>query len=176
VLRKRFPTAASLAAGGLIAVSELTKKLGLHRRGHLLVKIAETVAAKGGTPPETLEELRTYTGVGMYTAAAWLSLHRGKRASIVDANVARWLSRMTGLPYNRDPRHVRWVQDLADDLTPPRAFRAFNYAVLDFTMKICAPRNPLCLSCPLQRECAFGSTRLQVQGKMAPSAVAGSAP
>jgi A/G-specific adenine glycosylase len=158
-LRERFPTAASLAAGGLVAISELTQKLGLHRRGPLLLRIAEAVAARGGTPPETIEELRTFTGVGMYTTAAWLSLHRGRRAPIIDANVARWLSRMTGLPYNRDPRHVRWVQDLADGLTPRRAFRAFNYAVLDFTMNICTPRNPLCATCPLQTECLFGSTR-----------------
>jgi A/G-specific adenine glycosylase len=106
-------------------------------------------------PPETMAELLMLPGVGMYTAAAWLSLHRGKRAVIIDANVARWLSRLTGLPYNRDPRHVRWVQELADHLTPRRAFRDYNYAVLDFTMSVCAPR-PRCDVCPVLSDCWYG--------------------
>lgn len=103
-----------------------------------------------------MEELTKLTGVGAYTAAAWLSLHRGKRAVIIDANVCRWLSRMTGLPYNRDPRGLRWVQDLAERLTPRRAFRDFNYAVLDFTMTVCTPRNPACATCPLVSDCRHG--------------------
>ncbi len=149
--RERFPTAVCLVEAGEVAVKDITGRLGLHRRGHLLFELARQVAARGGTPPDVMDELRGFAGVGMYTAAAWLSLHRGKRAAIIDANVARWLSRMTGLPYNRDPRHVRWVQDLADQLTPRRVFRDYNYAVLDFTMSICTPRQPACATCPLSR-------------------------
>jgi len=155
-VRDKLPTAQSLASGGLVAVNELTSKLGLHWRGPLLLRTAEVVAACGGAPPETVVQLRSLPGVGMYTAAAWLSLHRGKRAVIIDANVARWLSRMTGLPYNRDPRHVRWVKEVAERLTPGRAFRDYNYAVLDFTMSICVPRNPNCRSCPLLKDCRYG--------------------
>lgn len=158
-LRERFPTAESLATAGLPAVTELTRKLGLHWRGPLLLQIAQAVANRGGNPPRTGEELRKLTGVGMYTAAAWLSLHQGERAAIIDANVARWLSRMTGLPYNRDPRHVRWVKELAERLTPRRAFRDFNYAVLDFTMGVCVPRNPRCDICPVRGACRFGRTK-----------------
>jgi len=153
--RDRFPTADRLVEAGEVAVKDITSRLGLHWRGPLLFELARRVAARGGTPPERMDELRGLTGVGMYTSAAWLSLHRGKRAAIIDANVARWLSRMTGLPYNRDPRHVRWVQDLAERLTPRRAFRDYNYAVLDFTMAICTPRRPACATCPLRAGCRF---------------------
>jgi A/G-specific adenine glycosylase len=125
------------------------------------LRVAEVVAARDGSPPETMAELLRLPGVGMYTSAAWLSLHRGKRAVIIDANVARWHSRVTGLPYNRDPRHVRWVKELADDLTPRRAFRQYNYAVLDFTMTICLPRNPRCDACPVLSECRYGQERLR---------------
>jgi len=151
----RFPSAQRLVDAGEAAAREITGRLGLHWRGRLLLELARQVASRGGTPPEVMDELRGFTGVGMYTAAAWLSLHRGKRASIVDANVARWLSRMTGLPYNRDPRLVRWVQDLAERLTPRRAYRDYNYAVLDFTMAICTPRQPACAACPLRAACRF---------------------
>jgi len=155
-IAERWPTARSLAEGGTGAVSLLTRGLGLHWRGPLLLRAAQAIAARDGIPPESVEELRELPGVGMYTSAAWLSLHRGKRAVLVDANVARWLSRMSGLSYHRDPRHVRWVKELADQLTPTRAFRDYNYAVLDFTMTICLPRHPRCTDCPLRDECRHG--------------------
>jgi len=153
--RKRFPTAAMLAAAGEGATKDLTTRLGLHHRGPLLLNLAREVARQGGIPPDDMKALIAFVGIGMYTAAAWLSLHRRKRAPIVDANVARWLSRMTGLPYNRDPRHVRWVQNLAETLTPLRTFRDYNYAVLDFSIGICTPRAPKCINCPVRKDCHF---------------------
>lgn len=154
----RYPTALALVRAGPAAVREITDKVGLHWRGDLLYRVAQSVHENGGKPPEEMVDLRRLPGVGMYTAAAWLSLHRGKRAAMVDSNVARWLSRMTGKPYPRDPRHVDWVQNLADCLTPKRSFRDYNYAVLDFTMAICTPRSPRCGECPVRQFCWYGSS------------------
>ena len=159
-LRCKFPTARSLAVAGEGAARILTNRLGLHWRGPLLLKVARHVAQSGGRPPEALALLRELPGIGPYTASAWLSLHRGHRMTIIDSNVCRWLSRVTGLPYNRDPRHVKWVKELMDCLTPKRVFRDFNYALLDFTMTICVPRTPKCFACPLRTDCRHGSERL----------------
>jgi A/G-specific adenine glycosylase len=128
-------------------------RLGLHFRAPRLFAAAVAVYELGGEPPRSEDALRQITGLGPYTRAAWLSLHQRKRAVIVDANVARWLSRVTGLPYNRDPRHVAWVKRLADHLTPGRAFRDYNYAVLDFTMVVCTARAPRCGECPIRSDC-----------------------
>lgn len=151
--RKRYPTPEALVREGPAGAAALTDRLGLHRRGPMLIDIAETLARDGF--PGTMDDLLRLPGVGMYTAGAWMSLHQGQRAAIIDANVARWLSRMTGMPYNRDPRHVRWIQMLVDRLTPQRAFRTYNYAVLDFTMTICLRRLPHCDICPFQKECFY---------------------
>ena len=150
-----FPTPQLLAEATPTTVQCILGPLGLHRRAQALTNIAIVLARRQNTLPECMEGLCKLNGVGMYTAAAWLSLHRGRRAVIVDANVCRWLSRMAGLPYNRDPRHVRWIQYLADDLTPRRVFRDYNYAVLDFTMNICTPRSPACSTCPVASDCKF---------------------
>ncbi len=119
--------------------------------------LIKAIADRGGVPPDTSEELQSFVGVGMYTTAAWLSLHAGQRAVIIDANVARWLSRMTRMPYNRDPRHVQWVKELSERLTPRVAFREYNYAVLDFTIGVCTPRNPRCKVCPLCSDCRYST-------------------
>lgn len=159
-LRRHLSTVDAVAMLDAERAKFVTNRLGLHRRGVDLVDIAKEVVDRGGALPESMEELCELSGVGMYTGAAWLSLHRGKRAVIVDANICRWLSRMTGLPYSRDPRHVRWVQELADDLTPRRVFRDYNYAVLDFTMNICKTRNPLCQKCVLRDDCRYSKRRM----------------
>jgi A/G-specific adenine glycosylase len=155
--RTLFPTPLHLARAPREFVDEVLFPLGLHSRADVLRGLAELSTVTGGTPPEDPEMLRAVRGVGGYTVAAWLSLHRNRRAAIIDANVYRWLGRMFARPFGRDPRRVRWVRDLANDLTPRRSFRAFNYAVLDFTMNVCVPRAPHCPDCPLADRCASHS-------------------
>ncbi|CAM2010726.1 hypothetical protein [Acanthopleuribacter pedis] len=154
--KKRFPTVRAFVDGGDMAVDWLASRLGLRSRCRFLWEAAVAIETRGGHPPEDVDELMQMRGVGQYIASAWLSLHRNQRALIADANVARWLSRMTGLPYNRDPRGKKWVYQLCEDLTPEDAFKAFNYAVLDFTMTVCVPKQPLCTPCVLQGLCNFG--------------------
>lgn len=160
MFRELYPTAEMLVDAGPDAATAVTASLGLHWRGRLLYALALASMENGGLPPEDPTILRRVPGAGMYTVAAWLSLHRGKRAVIVDSNVARWLARLTGMPYERDPRHVHWVQNLADALTPARSFRDYNYAVLDFTMQVCTVRKPACGGCPLRADCQYGQSSL----------------
>lgn len=160
IFRQLFPTPFAVVSADFQQLHQVMQGLGLTFRIQYLREIAQTVVCKGGTLPEAVEELTNLKGVGAYTAAAWLSLHRNKRAVLVDSNVSRWLSRMTGNAYCRDPRHVSWVKDLADQLTPVRVYRDYNYAVLDFTMQICKPRNPKCELCPIRSDCLYGAFSL----------------
>ena len=155
--RNHYPTPSALLCADPSEVALLVRKLGFSFRLALLRDIAPVAVEHGGVLPEDMDELTRLKGVGTYTAAAWLSLHRGKRAVLIDSNVVRWLSRMTGNSYNRDPRGVSWVRDLAGRLTPARAFQDYNYAVLDFTMKVCTPRSPDCGHCPNRVDCLYGS-------------------
>jgi A/G-specific adenine glycosylase len=152
-IRREYPKPNDLAQLSPTEARNLVGSLGLQSRGPALVEIAAEVVRKRGQLPENESELRRLVGVGEYTARAWLSLHRGQRATIIDSNVVRWLSRMTGGPYNRDPRGISWVQRLADQITPQRVFRDYNYAVLDFTMTVCTPKKPSCKTCPVRSDC-----------------------
>ena len=165
--KRRYPTALALLGADQDEAFPLVRRLGLNFRLRWLLDIAEVAVEHGGMLPEDVDELTRLKGVGAYTAAAWLSLHRGRRAVLIDSNVVRWLSRMTGNPYNRDPRGVSWVRDLAERLTPQRSFKQYNYAVLDFTMEICTSGTPGCRHCPNLVDCRYGSEAFS--GRIAPN-------
>jgi len=74
-------------------------------RGEALLDVARLFNARD--VPVNEEELRSITGVGSYTSAAWLSLHRDQRAVMIDSNIFRWLARMTGQP-------ISAIQDMFD--------------------------------------------------------------
>lgn len=154
VYAQRYPTPALLAKAPSDEVAELLHPLGLHWRTASLRELARSLAAQPELP-RTLEQLRDLPGVGQYVAAAYLSLHRATRAVPIDANIVRWLCRMTGRQMNGETRRAKWVSELGNSLTPKRAFRAYTYAALDFTMSICG-KKPRCGECPLRQHCAYG--------------------
>jgi A/G-specific adenine glycosylase len=152
---RRYPTPDALAKETSKGLLSVIGSLGLHWRAPLLIRTSEIVAERG-VPPESYGELVELPGVGPYAAAAFLSLHRGVRVPILDANVVRWLGRVFGFKTDPETRRKPWVLELADQLTPKRAFRDFNYAVLDLSMTVCVTK-PRCHACPLARQlCAFG--------------------
>lgn len=127
--------------------------LGLHWRVPLMVEMARAIEGQG-QPPDDYEQLLELPGVGPYAAAAYLSMHRDQRASIVDSNVVRLLGRVFGFEHDGETRRKQWLIDLADSLTPRQNYRDYNFAILDLAMTVCRPK-PLCGECPLAgRDCS----------------------
>lgn len=156
----RFPDPGDLAAAAPEAVEALLRPLGLRWRAPLLHRLGVALAARKGRVPHTLEGLTALPGVGPYAAAAFVSLHGGRRAVLIDANVVRWVCRLTGQSYDGETRRKRWLRTLADTLTPARRVREFNYALLDFTMEVCSVR-PQCGQCPLGAGlCAYARSEM----------------
>jgi A/G-specific adenine glycosylase len=142
----RYSEPSALAQASLAEIEELIYPLGLRWRAPLIKKLGEELHSLGGIPPTSLNKLMELSGVGPYAAAAYLGFHGGKRAVIIDTNVVRWLCRLVDYPYDGETRRKKWLIDLADNVTPARRWKEFNYALLDFTMQICAkvPRCPVC--------------------------------
>ncbi len=152
----RFPTTDALQGISEEEVGRIMYPLGLRWRAPLLKKLLDHLITTGGYVPDTYEKLLELPGVGPYVAAAMVSFHHGKRSIIIDANVVRWLCRMVDRPMDGETRRDRWLIELAEAITPARKVGQFNYALLDFTMEICATK-PQCDRCPLgARLCAYG--------------------
>ncbi|MBA4111144.1 MAG: A/G-specific adenine glycosylase [Leptothrix sp. (in: Bacteria)] len=147
-----FPDVASLAAAPLDDVLTLWAGLGYYTRARNLHKCAQTVMSEhGGQFPATAELLETLPGIGRSTAAAIASFCFDERATILDGNVKRVLTRV-----------MAWGQDLAMSanekalwqaavLVLPRQGRdmpSYTQGLMDLGATVCTQRKPTCLMCP----------------------------
>jgi A/G-specific adenine glycosylase len=91
----KYPSLEALAEAPERDVAETWRPLGYNVRPRRLHAIArESVARYGGELPSDEATLRSFKGIGEYTAGAVMSFAFGKRAAILDTNVARVLFRM----------------------------------------------------------------------------------
>lgn len=147
-----LPTPDAVTSATAEQLASIEQRFGFSRRSKTLQAIANYFMTHSVPRYEDLVELY---GVGHYTAAAFLSLHMGQRAVLVDSNISRWLARMTNQEVPEDPRRAGWLFELALQLTPDAGFKDYNYAALDFTMQVCVRRTPRCEECPLAGDCCW---------------------
>ena len=152
----QFPSFAALAAAPESDAVDTWYPLGYNIRPRRLHAIArEAVAKYGGELPEDEATLRSFKGIGAYTAGAVRSFAFGKRAAILDTNVARVLFRVfVGNGKRRSHALQRRLWDISRTVLPYRHVFDFNQALMDFGATVCTARKPACLVCPLTPQCA----------------------
>jgi len=153
---EKYPTLAALASARETDVSETWRPLGYNVRPRRLHAIArESVERYGGELPGDEATLRSFKGIGAYTAGAVLSFAFGQRAAILDTNVARVLFRIFvggGDPKSHAMRRHLW--DVSRTVLPMRHVFDFNQALMDFGATLCTARKPQCPACPMRAGCA----------------------
>src|SRR6185295_11613556 len=131
---RKYPTLAALADAPVAEVAETWRPLGYNIRPRRLHEIArESVSRYGGELPGDEASLLAFKGIGAYTAGAVLSFAFGKRAAILDTNVARVLFRVfvgSGDPKAHAMRRHLW--DVSRTVLPMRHVFDFNQALMDF--------------------------------------------
>jgi A/G-specific adenine glycosylase len=158
---RKYPSVEALAAARPGDVGRTWRPLGYNARPRRLHAIArEVVARYDAKIPSDEETLRSFTGIGAYTAGAVQSFAFGRRAPIVDTNVARVLSRVfvgghrvrRGVPGDQvgnaaATRKRLWA--LSEALLPRREVFDFNQALMDLGAMVCVARRPRCPVCPM---------------------------
>ncbi|MBX3082935.1 MAG: DNA glycosylase [Anaerolineae bacterium] len=147
---QKYPTPADYIANP----SDVFEHLGLPQRNLLIKALAKRLVAE--QIPHDRDKLLDLPGVGDYIASAFRTFHIGKYDRIIDSNVVRLYGRFFGFETNGETRRKKWFIELADKLTPKKKHREYNYALLDFTAKICTP-NPQCNECVLQKKCKYAA-------------------
>jgi A/G-specific adenine glycosylase len=154
----RFPTIDALADATEDEVTAAWSGLGYYRRARMLREGAAAVRERfGGRVPDDVAALLTIPGIGRYTAGAIASIAYGRRAPIVDGNIARILARLFG---DEEPR-AAWAR--AEELVArSKSPRDFNQGLMEIGALLCTPRKPACARCPLTSHCmAFATGRAE---------------
>jgi A/G-specific adenine glycosylase len=152
MFKEHFPDPPALAAASPQEIEAVIAPLGLRWRARFLSDLGKKLVENDRDTLSNLARLRELPGVGPYAAAAYLSLHRGKRASIVDSNVVRFYGRFFGFGTGAETRRDKGVLELADRITPRKGFKNFNYGLIDFTRLVCKTK-PLHEICPVSKSC-----------------------
>ena len=152
---EKYPSLDALADASETDVTSMWRPLGYNIRPRRLHAIArEAVARYDGQLPSDAETLLSFKGIGAYTAGAVLSFAFGRRAPILDTNVARVLFRVfVGRGDVRAHRTRKHLWAVSEVLVPRKRVFDFNQALMDLGAMVCVARKPRCLVCPMTTFC-----------------------
>lgn len=150
------PDVKSLAELPQERLYKLWEGLGYYSRARNLQRAAQTlISCWGGELPHTVEQLKTLSGIGDYTASAIASIHFGVPVPAVDGNLLRVAARVSGcaddisLPATKK----KFTAHLADAISSD-APGEYNQAMMDLGATVCLPSGkPLCDVCPARDFC-----------------------
>lgn len=150
---ERWPTIADLGRASLDDVLHAWQGLGYYSRAKNLHKCAQVILNEYcGVFPESRDELIKLPGVGPYTSAAIASIVFEQPAIAVDGNVMRVISRYRMIESIR-PQLDQDVEEFLWTVIPDSRFGDFTQALMELGALQCRPKSPMCLTCPLMKNC-----------------------
>jgi A/G-specific adenine glycosylase len=151
---RRWPTVRDLAAAPLDDLLAAWAGLGYYARARNMHACAGVVAHEhAGRFPADEAALLALPGVGPYTAAAIAAIGHGLKATPVDGNVERVVSRLFAVRAPL-PAAKALLREHAQALTPDLRAGDFAQAMMDLGATVCTPKSPSCLICPISDRCA----------------------
>ncbi len=156
---KIFPDEHQLAKSNKDIIVDIIRPLGLKRRAKMLKDMSDYLVKNNGFDKKTISinKLKKIPGIGNYTAAAIMTFYYKQRAIPIDSNTIRFFERFYNKEFDKDVRRNKNFYKKVDKLVPDSNDKAvsFNVSFLDFMRKICKPKKPKCISCPLAKRCDY---------------------
>jgi A/G-specific adenine glycosylase len=150
-----FPQIEDLAKAPEKEVFKLWEGLGYYSRCRNLIVTAKLIVSKwNGRFPSTYDDIISLKGIGPYTAAAISSFAFNLPYPVVDGNVYRVLSRISGKSLATDStKGKKYFHSMANELLDKKIPGIYNQALMDFGATICKPASPLCNECFFEKNC-----------------------
>ena len=155
----RYPTPSSLRTATVSDLASMLAPLGLSSQRARAIRsmVGHLLQGEDGDLPDSLEGLIGVPGLGDYSARAVLSFGWNRAAAVVDANVARIISRV--FQRSRSLRSSPRAMQAAADALLPKEHREFNFSMLDLGALVCRYARPACEVCPLDSLCDYNARR-----------------
>lgn len=150
----RLPTIKDLAKADLDEVIKLWEGLGYYSRARNLHEGARYVVENfNGAIPSCREELSKIKGLGPYTIGAIQSFAFHQKASAVDGNVLRVLTRYFHIEEDiAKAKTVNMIRSLVEEILPDEESWIINEALIELGATVCM-RKAKCGICPLRGSC-----------------------
>lgn len=151
----RYPTARDMAEATEQEILKAWEGLGYYRRVRNLHAAARAITRDHhGAFPRKHEQIRALPGIGRYTAGAVASFAYDESQPIVDANVARVLSRLFDFQERIDTSNgEKQLWQWAIELLPNTNARSYNSALMELGQTYCSNKSPQCQECPVRNFC-----------------------
>ena len=151
-----FPTVDALAKADFDEVIRLWAGLGYYARARNLHKAAiQIMTTFHGHFPKRSNELESLPGIGRSTAAAITAFAFDAKATILDGNVKRILSRYFTISDEiNSAKTIQKLWVLAEQLLPNYDINHYVQGLMDLGSLVCKPSQPTCQSCPVHEDCA----------------------
>jgi A/G-specific adenine glycosylase len=151
----RFPNVGSLARAPQAEVLKLWSGLGYYSRARNLHAAAKQIVARYGAQfPREMSAALELPGIGVYTAAAVLSIAYDVPLAVLDGNVARVLARISAIGGDlRAPKTWSLLTSTANRVLARDAASDWNQSLMELGEVVCTPQSPRCGICPVAHRC-----------------------
>lgn len=109
------------------------------------------------TNEEIIEELTSYTGVGVKTASCVLLFAMDRNVCPVDTHVHRTVNRLGLVKANSPDKTFELLQPLI----PENTAHSFHTNLIRLGREVCKPSNPNCSICPLIKYCEYENKNME---------------
>jgi len=158
-----FPTVFDLAQAEDEKLMKMWEGLGYYSRARNLKRAAIMIVDNyEGQMPNAIEKIKKLPGIGPYTAGAILSIAYGRPVPAVDGNVIRVYSRLFQIEEAVDLTSTKKnIDSIAEKMVHMEDPSAYNQSLMELGATICIPKNPRCLTCPIQKYCKARGSGIQ---------------
>lgn len=150
---EKYPNALTLSKANVEELEKIIYSCGLYKSKakHLIQMTTSLVNNFNGQVPQTLEELRTLSGVGRKTANVVYSVAFGGQAIAVDTHVFRVSNRL-GLASSKSEIDV---ENALMQQFEKNTWSELHYMLVLFGRYYCTAKNPKCDTCGLKDVCKY---------------------
>ena len=150
---KSFPNVKSLSEASENKLIKNWQGLGYYSRVKNLKKTSKIIVKNYSKKlPNTIDELKKLPGIGDYTSQAILAIAFNKPFIPLDGNIERIIKRLLNLKSNIEiskeniilKKHFLGTSERSSD---------YAQALMELGALVCKPKNPLCESCPIVKNC-----------------------